>query len=80
MSQERTNPRDTVDNATTFVMRRELSHLNSLTIRVTTGEENMADELYKEKKRLDSKGKCDHEEVWAGTGLYLSGIIKKKRT
>lgn len=79
MSQERTNPRDTVDNATTFVMRRELSHLNSLTIRVTTGEENMADELYKEKKRLDSKGKFDHEEVFIATGFYLTGCKCKKK-
>ena len=69
------NPKEqnTINLATTFVMRRESAHINSLTRRVSNGEENMVEELVKEKQRLSPKGKFDHEEVFIGMGVYLTG-------
>jgi hypothetical protein len=74
------DPRDTVDEATTFVMRRETAHINSLVLKVNGGDETVVDELFKEKQRLNPKGSWDHEEVFIATGGYFTGkkCFKKK--
>ena len=71
------DPRDTVDNATTYVMRSETEHINSIVQGVNFGLEGYVEELVKEKDRLSPKGKFDHEEVFIATGFYLTGCKKR---
>lgn len=43
-------------------MRRELSHLNTLTIRLNSGEDAVIEEITKERIRLNPINKYDEEE------------------
>jgi len=70
---ERFSQDKTINKATDFVVQKETEFVNKMEQRVNRGETYVAGGLEEEKKRLQEKGSFDHEEVFIGTGIYVTG-------